>query len=583
MSDDDRYFEEELNYLVEAGREYARLHPDRAKFLNLADARSRDPHVQRLLEGFAFLTGSIRRRLDDDFPEITHALLNLVWPHYLRPIPPIALLEFTPLAGMIREPQTIPKGFLVDSKFTSHDLACRFATAFPVTILPLSLSDALVTTDDGGQPVLRLRLAFEGGADPTRFPLDRLRLFIADEPAKAFSIYHVLRTSVDAITVRTGRDRARVIPGTAITPVGFADDEDVLPYPKVSFPGYRLLSEYFAFREKFRFVDVRGIGVVELEPRSSTFDLDIAFTKRPPDGFRPSVESFKLFVTPIVNLFPRDGEPITVTHVKQKYRVLGDYTHPDAFDVISVDGVEGVRQSDGVRRTHHDFYSFGHDQSDLLAEQECLSYQITNKVNAAGRWATHLALISATDNQLPAPEVLSLNLTCSNGRLCREVGLEDIRTAAGERPGFVTFRNITRPTEPVYPKLGEGAAWRFISHMALTFMSISDPGALKAILALYDVGDAAANRRRIDSIIEVSARPVESLVRGTPIRGTEVTVTLDERGFDDAGDLLLFSEILNEFMALHTAVNSFTTLVVRRSPSGKEHRCPQAYGKQRPI
>ncbi len=69
MSEDRRYYEEELNYLIEAGREYARLHPERARFLNLADPRSRDPHVQRLIESFAFLTGNIRRRIEDDFPE----------------------------------------------------------------------------------------------------------------------------------------------------------------------------------------------------------------------------------------------------------------------------------------------------------------------------------------------------------------------------------------------------------------------------------------------------------------------------------------------------------------------------------
>jgi type VI secretion system protein ImpG len=580
MSEDRRYYEEELNYLVEAGREYARLHPERARFLNLSDPRSRDPHVQRLIESFAFLTGNIRRRIEDDFPEITHALLDLVWPHHLQPIPPLALLKFTPLAGMVHEPQVIPRGFLVDSRMTSKEVPCRFSTAFPVTIMPLALEQAGLLTDESGQQVLRLKLLLDQGTDPGALEIYRLRLFIAGEAPVAFRIYHVLRTSVDSITLHFSRERRRTLPGSRIEPVGLTKGEQVLPWSLVSFPGYRLLAEYFAFPEKFRFIDITGIGSLELERGQRELDIDIRFKRRPPEGFRPTADSFELYVTPIVNLFPRSGEPIHVDHLKNRYRLIADYTHADAYDVISVDRVEGIR-ADGRRRRYRSFYSFEHDPGgDEGADPECISYLVTHRINAAGRWATHLALVSKTAGQLPSPETLSLELTCSNGPLCREVGLDDVRYAAEERLDFATFRNITRPTAPIYPKLGSGTEWRFISHMALCSLSIAEASALQAILSLYNGDDSPANQRRIDSIKAVTTRPLDRLIRGAPVRGTQVRITIDESHFDEAGDLLLFTEILNEFLSLHTTINSFTELVVQLVPSHKEYVCPPAQGKK---
>lgn len=91
-----RYYEEEMRYLKEAGLEFSKAHPDRAAMLNLDRVGTRDPYVERLFEGFAFLTGRIRQKLDDDFPELTEGLVNMLWPHYLRMIPSLTVLELIP-------------------------------------------------------------------------------------------------------------------------------------------------------------------------------------------------------------------------------------------------------------------------------------------------------------------------------------------------------------------------------------------------------------------------------------------------------------------------------------------------------
>ncbi|MCP4663483.1 MAG: type VI secretion system baseplate subunit TssF, partial [bacterium] len=419
----------------------------------------------------------------------------------------------------------------------------------------------------------------EEGADPGKFTVERLRFYLAGEPTVAYNTYRILRQTAEAVELRFSRSRKRLLPPEIIRPVGLGDDEEILPYPGISFPGYRLLSEYFAFPEKFLFLDFVDLGTLDLEPGESSFEIEVRFRKRPPSSFRPTKENFRLYATPIVNLFPREGEPVAVTHLKTAAAVLADYTHPEAFEVISVDEVAGLRKGDRSSRSHLSFFSFEHGRG-AGDGGDGVYYHVTHHISPAGRWVTRLSLVSPERGQLPREETLSLRLTCMNGRLCREVGIEDVRVAGGERPDFVTFRNVTRPTEPIYPQIGEGAEWRFISHMALNHLSLGDAAALRSVLSLYDVGDRPANRRRIEALKASRVRPREILLRGAPVRGTELTLEVDETHFDDEGDLLIFSEVLNEFFSLYSSINSFTELIIHRRPSGEVLRCPAIAGKQ---
>jgi type VI secretion system protein ImpG len=580
MDDTLRYYEEELNYLVESGREFSRLHPDRAEYLSFSDARYRDPHVQRLLESFAFLTGRVRQRLDDDFPELTHALLDLVWPHYLQPIPSISLLQFRPLG--LQTKQTMERGFLVDSGPTSEEVPCRFRTAYQVDVYPFDLEDAEFLVDESGGPLFRLRFRLGDGADTSNLEVESLRVFVAGQGTAASELHRVLLQEVTGLTLRTARDRARRLPASAIRAVGFAEDEAVVPYPRISFPGYRLFTEYFTFPEKFRFVDLSGLGRIELEKGQETFELDVHLKGRPPEGLHPGSDTFKLFVTPIINLFSREGEPIHVDHLQTHYRVLGDFTHPSAYEVVSIDDVIAVHRSGGHKAPRKPFFSFEFADEDE-PETSDIYYHATHSIGGDGGWRTHLALISQQRDRLPEPETLSLRLTCTNGKLCQELGLGSIRLPAEQAVEGIAFTNISIPSPPVYPRLGSGSEWRFISHMALNFVSAAEAGALRAILGLYNVDDDPANRRRIEGIRSAVARPIEALIDGTPIRGTEVTLTIDEKHFDSKGDLLLFIDVLNEFLSLHSSINSYVRLLLRYHESGEVYRCPMAHGRKPPL
>lgn len=589
---DDRYYQEELRYLLEAGREYARMHPERARFLHLEDSRHRDPHVERLIEAVAFLTGRVHRRLDDDFPELTHSLLRLIWPHYLRPVPPLAMLELDPLTDRFTGHERVPAGCLVDSKPTSAGVPCRFRTGYPVDLYPIRLQEVGVNTDEAGRRFLNLGFELTEGADPAAFRLDRLRLYLAGEPPAAFLTYWLLRRSAESVALRYTSERSdRWQAEEVIRPVGLGSEDELLPYPRVSFPGYRLLSEYFAFPEKYLFIDFVGLGSLARLEGKRTFNLEVRFKEAPPDGFRPTTDDLRLYVTPIVNLFPREGEPIQVTHVRTDHKIQADYSHPEAYEVISVEEVMGLPKGEHSARKHVPFFSFKHE-----GKPDGIYYQVSHGLDPAGRWSARIGLVSPNKGELPKPETLSLSLSCSNGQLCQEVG-RDVRLArrrpgdkmeslgtislpGGERLDTARIADITRPTESVYPETGDKAEWRFISHMALNHLSLADVESLRQVLALYNVGDQPANRRRIEAVRAITVRPLDKLIGGAPVRGSELILELDETHFAGAGDLLVFSEVLSEFFSLYAGINSFTELVIHRHPSNEEFRCPAAAGRQ---
>ena len=118
MANDDpilRYYEAEMRYLRESGKEFAKAHPDRARLLNLDRVGDRDPYVERLFEGFAFLTGRLRQKLDDELPELTEGLVSLLWPHYLRMIPSLSVVELISLSEKLQKTEIVPAGVSIRS------------------------------------------------------------------------------------------------------------------------------------------------------------------------------------------------------------------------------------------------------------------------------------------------------------------------------------------------------------------------------------------------------------------------------------------------------------------------------------
>ena len=578
-----QYYLDELQFLRELGEEFARAHPNVGHYLS---GPSRDPDVERMLEGFAFLSARVRQKLDDEFPELTHGLFRLMWPHYLRPVPSMAILEMTPVQQALRQTQTIARGCEVDS-IEVEGATCRFRTTSDVILQPIQLEDVAHETRTNGLSRLRLGFKLLNRAKAETLDLRRLRLFLHGDPAVTFALYFHLCRNVEEVRVVNGgeiNDRVAAPYATlGIEPAGFGDDEALLPYPPASFPGYRHLQEYFALPEKFLFLDLVGLEkLVTLEP-GERFSIDIRFDRALPASLRPTREDVRLYCTPIVNLFAHEADPIRLDRTQTEYRVRPSGADPMHYEIFDIVRVAAHTPGEGEERELADFYAFGHGGG---GEPRTSFFPRLRPSVVDDRLDTYLSFVDAHGTPMPfEAETVTLDITATNRRLPEGLRVGDIKTPTGSSPAFVQFRNITAPTRSVMPPLGGDLQWRLISHLSLNYVSLADVHALRGVLELYnyqalrDPRAARANALRLEGLHAVRAEPAEALVRGALVRGTAITVDALEDRFTGEGDLFLFATLLNEFLSLHGTLNSFTQLTVRGLQQGEVTTWPYRIGR----
>ncbi len=578
-----KYYQDELQFLRELGEEFAKANPSAAHYLSTT---SRDPDVERMLEGFAFLSARVRQKLDDEFPELAHSLMRLLWPHYLRPVPAMSILEFQPVLQALRQSQTVESGCEVQST-PVEGTPCRFRTTGAVKLHPLSLDDAGLDVRSTGLSRLRLTFKLWNQAKPESLAFDPLRLYLHGDAALTYALhYHLSRHVLEARVVAGPEpidsldSRFRPI---EVRPAGFGEDEALLPYPVGVFPGYRLLQEYFALPEKFLFFDLIGLDAAAGILDEETFTVDIRFDRALPPSLRPSREEVRLYCTPIVNLFPNDGDPMKLDRSQTEYRVRPSGSNPFHYEIFSVDHVGLIAPGTVEEVEVPDFQSFEHfrEEGDSTFHLVRLRPSVVDD-----RVDTYVSFVDA-DGQgtLPESQTVTFQLTCTNRRLPEALQLGDISVPTDSSPAFVKFRNITVPTVSVMPPLGTDLHWRLISHLSLNYVSLVDVEALRGVLELYnfqvlrDPRAARANTRRLQGIQALRAEPAEALVRGSVVRGTAITMEALEDHFAGEGDLFLFASVLNEFLSLHATLNSFTQFSVHGLQSGERNEWPHRIGR----
>lgn len=566
-----RYYEDELRYLHEAGTAFAQVHPDQARYLNIDSLTDRDPYVERLFEGFAFLTGRIRERLDDELPQYTESLFRLLHPHFIKPVPALSILEFQPRPGMLQQTTRLERGTQVYSRAVGKEsTACRFSTAYSVPLHPLHLAEARLEWPEATQSSVTLHCKLDRGVTYEKLDLQRLRLYCYAEPATASMMHLFFTRHVARVRVRAGDVERTHFGQQWVQPVGFAPDEGLLPYAPSSFTGYRLLQEYFCFRPKFWFIDLLGLDRFTPPEGTTEFQVQIHFDRAYPEVHAFQADNLRLYCTPIVNLFETDAEPIRVDHRVSEHRVVGDVRRPQTVAVYDVQQVMGIEETTGRRHAYNPFFSF------TQQEQTQRFFVENTRVGPTGGRETLLSLggFGKDIARLPV-ETLTLEVRCTNADLPREALQE--HSIDQPAPGFAnvaTFHNLTRPSRMLPPPTEENQQffWQLISHLALNRMSVATTESLTALLRLYDWTDAEANRRRMAGIRNVSWEPIESVHRGGVIRGIQVTLEIQDGHFADEGDLHLFGTVLSTFFSMYATINSFVQLTLISMPSGKEYQ-----------
>jgi len=576
------YYNRELSYLRKQGGEFAEQHPKVAGRLRMSGDVVEDPHVSRLLEGAAFLNARIRRKLDDEFPELTDGLLGHLYPHYLAPIPSMAIVQFRPAADLT-EPQVTPRGEILLSEPVAGE-RCRFRTTQAVEVAPLEVEAAALSgrpligplSPKGCVGVLRLTVrttnkdaSFEKSAP------DRLRFYLKGSPAEALQLYELLLNNCGAVALAENRDDADplVLGADAIQPVGFAPDEAVIPHSPRSAPGYRLLTEYFAFPDKFLFFDVCGVAPKLRRLKGRTLDIFVYVTRSALElELGATKDSFALGCTPVINLFEHRADPITISGYSTEYQVTPDSRRPGALEVYSIDKVT-VSSPDGVTRPLRPIYGLTHAGSQ---RKDSWFWHVAQREERFGETAkeTFLAFVDLDGDPAQAADwVASVETTCSNrdlaGKLPFGGGHPQMRLER-EAAGVGQISCLTAPTAPIRLSNRRENIWRLISHLLLNHLSLVDhtygPEALREILHLYDLRGAPETRAMIDSLIGVEAR--RSTARapnrdmGVLCRGLDVTLQFDEQPTSGAGVFLL-AAVLERFLAHYVSINTFTRLTAK--------------------
>lgn len=602
------YYERELIFLRRMGAEFARRYPKIAARLQLDEEKIEDPHVERMIESFAFLTGRIGLKLADELPEITESFLNLLYPHYLAPIPSMAIAQFSfgSPNDKISSVQQLERGTRLNSR-PVDGTPCRFRTCYPVDLVPVEMLDAALESPApkdarGKYADCAIRFSFRCFGDAnlselqvgaTGAPPNSLRFYIDGDPQLVFPLYEILFTNAVSVefrpkeqplgnrTLKTITNIQLKLPdpiiidaAEAIRPVGFEEDEALLPFTKRSFAGYRLLTEYFAFPYKFLFFDIVGLDKAIAAKFGSHFDVLIHLRDVTPPVAPVTTETFKLGCSPIINLFSRMADPIYLSHHKYEYHVIPDVHRQTTTEVYSIDDVVTADPTTGKTRQFSPFYSLRHAYGEQMEKSFWYATRRPSQRPDDEGTEVYISLVDQNfDPRVPAVEVLNIQTTCTNRDLParlpfggKEGDFEVEGTALLSR-----VRCLTKPTDTIRPPQRRSAQWRLISHLNLNYLSLvnsenGNPEALQEILHLYNFTDSSVTRKQILGISRVEARKAIRQIGGRVgtgfVRGLETTVTFDEEQFVGSG-MYLFASVLERFLALYASLNSFNQMILR--------------------
>jgi type VI secretion system protein ImpG len=584
------YYERELTFLRQMGVEFAAKYPKVASRLVLEPDKCEDPHVERMLEAFAFLTARVHLKIDDEFPEITEALLNILHPHYLRPIPSMTVAEFH------MDPQAVGEGGLKldrESVLNSrpvNGVPCKFRTCYDLTFWPLEVTDAEWKTPDRLQPpakssesvaALRIALKCQGDLKFAKLGLSSLRFYLNGESNLVHTLYELLFNNCSHIIIRDTSPKSRAQPvilgADALRPVGFGDDEGMLPYARRSFAGYRLLQEYFCFPQKFFFLDLTGLericeagfgGQAEILLMISPFERG---ERRQMLEMGLSAKTFRLNCAPLVNLFAQTAEPILLDHTAYEYQVVPDVSRRRATEVFEITEVISANPQSGEVVRFEPFYSYRHGVNRSKVQAFWRSSRRPSGYRDDEGTDVFLSLVDLSSRPVrPNLDALTVRTVCTNRDLPARLPFGN-EAGDFELEGALPVKRIValiKPTDALRPPVGKDSMWRLVSQLSLNYLSLVENGreALQEILRLYNFTGSTYSDKQIEGLTELGSRRHFARVISEDgvvfARGTQVEMEFDEDQFVGGG-VYLFASVLEYFLGLYVSMNSFSQLRVR--------------------
>jgi len=568
------YYHRELSYLRNAGQVFAAQHPKIARRLQLSESESPDPHTERLLESFAFLSARLSQEIDDRVPQIAAALLTVLYPHLIAPIPSMAIAQFVvdPAKGKLTSGFDVKKHTPLQT-FAEEGIACRFRTAYDVTLWPINIEaadfvqplDYVFHEPKKHQWYLRLKLSCQG-LDFSDLDMSSLRFFINADDALSFLLYEVIfaQSHIQAFVATPDRVARPLIPGS-ITSVGFNEHECILPAPDHSQPAYQILHEYFHFPKKYLFFDIKNLNLSFAEDHIEI--LIGVDDKQQLDRMTISPDNFKLGCTPIVNLFPKITDPLKLDHHKFEYRLVADQRRERTTEIYSVEKVLSGSTGSNETKNIHPYYSFSHEARADNPDVFWIHRRIASERRDIPGSDIYLRFVDLNFNpNVPPTETIYAHTLCTNRFLAEQIPAGGTLQLEDKAP-VAKIICLTKPTAQIYsPDDGE-TMWRLISMLSVNHLSISagttSLKALKETLNLYARTSGNFHHNEIEALVGIETEPISRRLASEAWRGfvsgLKVTLTVNERAYTGESAFLLAS-VLRTFFTLQTSINSFVQL-----------------------
>ena len=573
--DFEQIYLEELERLRELGREFAEDHPTVASYLA---GESGDPDIERLLQGFAFLTSLVRRKMDDEIPEFIQDVVNLVGPDIALPMPAVTVLKLG-LDG--KSPSGIP--VKAKTEFASQkvdDTSCYFLTSWPIVAQPLTLIDVIVQKDLEANNRLSLEMRLDG-MSLVHWTGDVLSVYLSSSYPEAMNFAFGLKQRLKSISIRA-------VGGGSSHPLsikfpGLDPSISLFDVPQTIFEHLRWVRQFLAFPEKALFFELSGFASWPKPPGLDTFIVDFDFENF--DEFpvqKLSTTAFTLNAVPAANVFHAEGTPINVTHLKEGYLVTPlNYNRDQAqvFDVIKVMGRSQGSLGEREFIPASKFYGDGNSEA----------YQIITMNGIRADTIDHYMRLPFINGRFDQVSILSPSLRCTNGRLVERIRLGEINLRTPLSPEKVTVSNVTVPVSASIPNMGSDLMWKIVSHARLGLTAVTDIDTLKEFLNLYipiggtEPSRLSAIRRRVSGIESVRIEKTSTLVRGSLINGSEITIQLAGQNYASTGDLYIFGCMLAHLFAGLVELNSFVTVRIQDVMSGGLYEWPRMLSPRQTI
>ena len=620
-----RYYNLELQHLREMGAEFAQEFPKIAARLGVNGLEVADPYVERLIEGFGFLAARVHLKLDAEFPRFTQALLETIYPHYLAPTPSMLVAQCAPDTNdpNLARGVVVPRGSALQAQPAGENgTECEFRTAQEISLWPIEIVSANYFSFAPDLPLntlvdqrvrggIRLRLRSTAGLKFAQTALDRLRLYLTGRDDVANELYELCMATTVGVISATSKGTSRsydVLPGGSVQAVGFDDKDAVLPVTVRSFQGYRLVQEYFAFPDRFRFIDIAGLRPIVKRIDATDLELVVLFS-RGNAALENLVDAsnFALFCAPAINLFPKRAERIQVSEGDFEYHVVADRPRPLDFEVYQVMSVVGYTvgaESEQNFLPLYDAYSSDDRRPDSAyfttrREPRLVSATQRQRGTRSSYIGSEVFLGLVDSSEAPFSgdlRQLSIQTLCTNRDLPLHmpVGIGPSDFSLDIPAPVVSVRVVSGPSRPYAPLADGATAWRAISHLSMNYLSLTNSSAHEGAAALRDLlelyaakGDASA-KKQIDGIKSVQTKPVvrrlppasvsqaptQSLAFG---RGLEIALEVDELAFQ-GGSAHLLGSVLNQFFSRYVSINSFVETVLRSQSRGEISRWVPQWG-----